>query len=442
MLMTAGIIVSCSSDDAMLQQEEPAVEILKSCTMTFTGQIIPFDIDATRKNTRATSSKWADSTNLYIVFKTSSTPIIGTASFTTSRGWSISYTGALPASQAGKCEVYYFENSTSSNYSTIQIGNESIVYADKEGFYEYNSSTNTCVVNATLSPIVSRIRFKGTNGTKITLGGISRFTDYGISDGSLNTSDSDVELVVNSRGYTPYVYGFFGENSNREMSVTNGDYIYTTQCGTDIFALGESGYMNVPTEASHSGWTVKQAMQTSGAVDLGLSVKWAACNIGASSPEEYGNYYAWGETETKADYSSATYKHKANSYTYKDIGENIAGTEYDAAHVKLGGTWMMPTVEQIQELIEKCKIEQTSYKNTIGQKITGPNGKSIFIPISGYYQGRSIESRGEYGYVQFWGSQYYSQLNSWAYYYRGYDSRAESDHSDKAYGMPIRPITK
>lgn len=91
------------------------------------------------------------------------------------------------------------------------------------------------------------------------------------------------------------------------------------------------------------------------AVDLGLpsGTRWANVNIGASSPEEYGDYYAWGETEEKSDYSKNTYLYWNEQYnTGDDIGEDISGTQYDVAHVKWGGIWKMPTLAQIKELIE------------------------------------------------------------------------------------------
>lgn len=439
--MTVLFFTSCSSDDPTIPQEKLGNVIEKSCSMTFNGQVIPFYLDGKELvHTRRTSSDWADGTNIYIVFKASSASVYGTASYNNSHGWSISYTGTLPSGQAGKCEVYYFENTPNTNYSSIQIGDESIVYADNEGYYEYNQSANTCIVNSTLRPAVSRIRFKGDAGTKITVSGITRYTSYGVSDGKLDKKNNDISLIVNNSGYTSYVYGFLEDESEREISITNGDYIYTTQCRGDVFALGESGYMNVPTEASHSGWTVKQAMQTSGAVDLGLSVKWAACNLGANSPDEYGDYYAWGETETKEDYSSSTYKYQSN-YSYTNIGEDIAGTQYDAAHIKLGESWKIPTVEQIQELIEKCTIEKYIYKDIKGQRIVGVNGQSIFVPISGYKDGRSIKNRDEYGYVFFWASQYEtSYTGSSAYVYRGRQDEGQTNTWNRMYGLPIRPI--
>ena len=122
-------------------------------------------------------------------------------------------------------------------------------------------------------------------------------------------------------------------------------------------------------------------------VDLGLSVRWATCNVGANSPEVYGSYFAWGETSAKTDYGSIT----QNSIR-KDIGVNISGSSYDAAHTKLGGNWRMPTKIEFQELIDNCKWKPARYNGTDGFCITGPNGKAIFIPAAGYYSEKEKHS--------------------------------------------------
>ena len=126
-------------------------------------------------------------------------------------------------------------------------------------------------------------------------------------------------------------------------------------------------------------------------VDLGLSVKWATCNLGASSPSDQGNYYAWGETSTKSEYTRDSYK-----YLGDDIGNNISGTQYDAARANWGGTWRMPTLEEIEELIDKCTWTWTTLDGHNGYLVTGPNGKSIFLPAAGIrYTGLDYE--GFYG---------------------------------------------
>ena len=135
------------------------------------------------------------------------------------------------------------------------------------------------------------------------------------------------------------------------------------------------------------------------AVDLGLSVKWACCNVGAESPEGYGGYYAWGETEEKSNYTWENYKYyNSSTGDFNNIGSNISGTSYDVAHVKWGGSWRMPTWDEINELCYMCSWEWTSVNGVSGQKVTGPNGNSIFLPAAGGRLGTEVGLRGLYGY--------------------------------------------
>ncbi len=145
-------------------------------------------------------------------------------------------------------------------------------------------------------------------------------------------------------------------------------------------------------------------------VDLGLpsGTKWACCNVGASSPEEYGNYYAWGETETKEIYNWSTYIHcDGSGETCYEIGHDIQGTQYDVARVKWGGEWMMPTRTQIQELLDNCTHEWTTMNGVNGRRFTGPNGDNIFLPAAGARNEGSLLSAGKSG--CYWSS---SRLNS------------------------------
>ena len=132
-------------------------------------------------------------------------------------------------------------------------------------------------------------------------------------------------------------------------------------------------------------------------VDLGLpsGLKWAAYNIGASSPEEYGNYYAWGEVAPKITYT------QDNSLTYDIQMDDISGSEYDAAVCNWGGNWRMPTKTEMHELKNICVWEWTKQNGVNGYKVIGPNGNSIFLPAAGYhyeyYQGPvEVGNTGEY----------------------------------------------
>lgn len=176
------------------------------------------------------------------------------------------------------------------------------------------------------------------------------------------------------------------------------------------------------------------------AIDLGLSVYWASCNLGAEKPEEYGDYYAWGETKTKSKYSQDNYSYyDVNTLQYIDIGENISGTQYDAATVNLGADWRMPTKDEIEELIKNCTWEWTQIDNINGYKVIGKNGNSIFLPAAGFV--------GVNGYVAWSNNVQYitgTRYNLFGKIYfliakLGYNTRVGTDVP--YYGNPIRPVT-
>ena len=146
-----------------------------------------------------------------------------------------------------------------------------------------------------------------------------------------------------------------------------------------------------------SAMTVSAQEPSAGqAIDLGLSVKWAAWNIGASAPEESGVFYAWGETETKEKFDASNYKYYNGERTaitkYCDDHRGFNGfkddisrllPEDDVATVKWGNGWRMPTSEECRELLTKCKWSYIKYKGTEGWLVKGPSGKSIYIVHSG-----------------------------------------------------------
>ncbi len=109
-------------------------------------------------------------------------------------------------------------------------------------------------------------------------------------------------------------------------------------------------------------------------IDLGLpsGTKWACCNVGAGKPEAIGGYYSWGETEERTVYSWSTYTLcEGSEYTCKDLGDDIAYTEYDVAHVKWGAYWRMPSKDQILELLDNCTKQWTTLNDVEGRSFTG-----------------------------------------------------------------------
>lgn len=158
-------------------------------------------------------------------------------------------------------------------------------------------------------------------------------------------------------------------------------------------------------------------LATSGAVDMGTSVKWAAYNVGATKPEEYGDHYAWGDTEAKSNYSWSTYKWcmgsrttltkycTDSSYGYNGFtdGKTVLDLEDDAARVNWGGSWRMPTDEEWIELIEGCIWVRTSYEGTDGYKVyCFESGNSIFLPYAGDRNNANLYDVGSVGH--YWSS--------------------------------------
>lgn len=134
-------------------------------------------------------------------------------------------------------------------------------------------------------------------------------------------------------------------------------------------------------------------------VDLGISVKWATCNVGASAPEESGNFYSFGESETKNEYSIDNYSHHSTS-SYKDqYGNSIlkysfTESSFDICKQLWGNSWRLPTHKEIKELSEKCQWRWTSLNGVNGYEVKGSNGNSIFLPAAGYYDDEELEQVG------------------------------------------------
>jgi uncharacterized protein (TIGR02145 family) len=169
-------------------------------------------------------------------------------------------------------------------------------------------------------------------------------------------------------------------------------------------------------------------------VDLGLNVKWATCNVGASSPSDFGNYYAWGETTTTSDYSSS------NSKTYgKSINDIKGNSQYDAARANWGGDWRMPTKEEMQELIDKCTWTWTKQNGVNGFKVTSKvNSNYIFLPVAGCRGGSSLRNAGSYG--GYWSSTPFESSSNLAYYLDFNSSNHYMYHYYRYFGQSVRPV--
>ncbi len=187
----------------------------------------------------------------------------------------------------------------------------------------------------------------------------------------------------------------------------------------------------------------EQGISSMQLVDLGLSVCWAGWNIGANAPEEYGNHFAWGEVASKDEkYTSYTYKYVDGS-DYKNIGSDICGTRYDVAHVLWGGDWRMPDKSEFQELLNECTWTWITCNGVDGYKVTGPNGKSIFLPAAGCLSNR--ESHKD-GFGCYWsGTIYdngyrYNDNDDCAYFLSFHIDGQMVLKKDRSIGHTVRPV--
>ena len=190
-----------------------------------------------------------------------------------------------------------------------------------------------------------------------------------------------------------------------------------------VFASCEQK-VELPTSGSHSGHDY---------VDLGLSVQWATCNVGADSPVEYGDYFAWGETETKKAFSEET-------YTFI-LSPDVLTRRYDAATANWGEGWRMPSKQEANELCEECTFVRKKINGVAGLLITGPNGNSIFLPAGGLRRYTYTSSPIFDGY--YWSATLYpyDKESEYAYEFYFYKESLFITNRIRCEGILVRPVT-
>ena len=177
------------------------------------------------------------------------------------------------------------------------------------------------------------------------------------------------------------------------------------------------------------------------AVDLGLSVDWAPFNLGATKPEEYGDYFAWGETKPKGYYFWDTYKFGdlANFTKYNSAdGLTRLALEDDAAAVNWGGYWRMPTVAEMEELFDNCSWTWTTKNGINGYQVMGRNGQSIFLPAAGFSDWDDFYDEGEF--AGYWMSELGSYVSDGTYLAFTKFTKSKNKSFFRYRGYSIRPV--
>lgn len=190
-------------------------------------------------------------------------------------------------------------------------------------------------------------------------------------------------------------------------------------------------------------------------VDLGLSVKWATCNIGATQPWERGEFFSWGETENKRINNWDTYKYSEGAHALTKYCSNpdyawhglvdsvsVLDLEDDVAHIKWGGTWRIPTKEQIDELLENCDWTWTTLNEVNGYRVTGKKpgytDRSIFLPVTGEYNDGKVFDYRLHGY--YWSRNCGTVTSETAYTLEVYTKGSSAEIQSRYKSLAVRPV--
>ena len=264
----------------------------------------------------------------------------------------------------------------------------------------------------------------------------------------------DVAVYVDNKkvGVSPLVYSEILIGEHKVRLEKEG---YAKQEKTVQIAEGQEHMLDY-TLAKETPKAAPQPAATSAStgeheyVDLGLSVKWATCNVGANKPEDYGDYFAWGETEPKRTYKWRTYKWCRGSdesqtkyCTRSRFGtvdnKTVLEAADDAACANWGGSWRMPTKAEQDELREKCTWTWTTQNGVKGYKVTSKrNGNSIFLPAAGYRIGISLCRAGRH--ADYWSSSLYADYPVTAWVVRISSDIMFGSNSYREYGHSVRPV--
>ncbi len=273
--------------------------------------------------------------------------------------------------------------------------------------------------------------------------------------------DDEVTLTVTPDGEWESVPTVDVVNAKLKSSTENNSvykFVYTGFTGDAVFTVDGVSTAGSNGNGSDGGTTNPTTPDFNGHeyVDLGLpsGLLWATCNVGATAPEEYGDYFAWGEVEPKSYYdwsSEGNYKwgtyDGSDSQNYgmtkynKTDGKTVLDPEDDAAHVNWGGDWRMPTLTEMQELLDSdnCTWEWTTQNGVYGRKVTSvSNGNSIFLPAAGFRVNSSLSYAGALGY--YWSSSLRTSYPSDAYYLYFYSGYYDRDDDNRYYGQSVRAV--
>lgn len=379
------------------------------------------------------------------------------------------------ARSGDKLEFSFTGQTQSANNSLAHIGDYDYMYAS-------TVTASSSAASFQFKHLVSLVRVQITvpETDQYTILTLESTSSWFASKASLNLSDGTMTATQSTKSCS-IALDEISVSSGEVLTVwfsmlptaaLNGGSVKVKLYGKDSYSeIDISNLKSFEAGKAYSFSCSAGSPEESGLVDLGLSVKWATCNLGASSPEEYGDYYAWGELETKTNYTEDTYKFY-NSETVSEGGFDIEYKGYtkyiqssvasqygfkgfyddktaldpedDVAHVKLGGKWRMPTKAEYDELKNNCQCDWVTYKGVNGRKFTskksGYTDKWIFLPAAGSRSRDYVFGAGSYG--LYWSSSLNTGYPSGAYYMSINSGSVGTSNFDRFEGLSVRPVSE
>lgn len=458
LLFFAAAMTSCSSDEFEENEAPVQQEMIKfTATVGEKGADAIAEAKAAMGGTRALSESgsninatWAVGEEIAIVFN--STKYTATVTAVASNGCA-SIEGTVPAATPDNQAVQLIYPASAvtdagaikDNLLAQQLG----TLADVSANYDVITANGNLEISGTSAFMKEQVTFNAPQYTICKF----QFTENntaitGITQLVIKDNTDNVITTVTPASALDVVYVAMAPITSRiKFALKSGSNTYYTGSANAQLAAGK--YYPIGLNLSQLDY---QTYQDQAAVDLGMTTAsgkkliWASMNVGAVTETVFGDYFAWGETETKTDYRWSTYAWGSSSTTltkYNTKTENgtvdnktVLNPEDDAAHVNMGGTWRMPTAAEYQELLDKTTHEWvTNYKGSgiNGYTFTG-NGNTIFLPAAGFRYVTLFDTQGTYGY--YWSSsltEYYPSYGQYLgfssgdlYVYNGnrYDGRS------------------
>ena len=415
-VMLMFVASACTSDDGL---ETSKTEMNEGqwhhTTMSLGISKESFDVKGS-SSTRAISDEWQDGDKLYLRFVTFDGIVMGTAIYSAKKGlWDVSYNGTLNENIKSKLFVVFLDNveAEGSESEVIPLDFFHGVYMDEDGTYIFDSQKGLNV-KASLKSLTSRVRIKSDVANEnFRLMGLTFYKSYNPNthEFTLSNDTTVVRTSTTPNKVSKYIYVRSLTESNRQImfgrNYEEGHYIFKTICSNDMFVVGKSGVINMPSKTKYNGWSMKQVSGTDEKghawvdLDLPSGVLWAEQNFGM-------NITKWQETGdskyilgNRCMWGSVDYTNWSQSVT--DIG----GTNEDIVTMAWGNNWRIPSVVHVVELFNNTVLKRSD--NYYGYlkvfACVSKNGEKVIIPDASYWTSSPIGNN--VGNVNVWNQNYY-----------------------------------